>query len=284
MRPRELSSSIAMFPARTPTLPPATHTNSYALGGRDVVLVEPATPHDDEQRAWLDWARALPSQGRRPIAIFATHHHPDHVGGAAVFARELTLPLWAHPLTATRIDVPVARLLNDGDELVLTGPRDEKWTVLHTPGHAPGHVCLWEQRSRTLVVGDMVASVGTILIAPGDGDMTIYLEQLRRLVGCDASLALPAHGDPIDAPSELFEHYIAHRLKREGKVLDAIRAAGTAGSSMTDLVPVAYADTPAHLWPIAKLSLECHLEKLEGEGKVARTSGGGFRACDRTNA
>jgi ribonuclease/clavin/mitogillin len=43
IRPRDLSQSIALFPVRTPTLPPATHTNSYALGGREVLLVEPST-------------------------------------------------------------------------------------------------------------------------------------------------------------------------------------------------------------------------------------------------
>ena len=59
LRPRELSRSVSAFAAKTPTLLPATHTNSYALGGRDVVLVEPATPYEDEQRAWIEWARAL---------------------------------------------------------------------------------------------------------------------------------------------------------------------------------------------------------------------------------
>ena len=81
-RPRSVADGVALFPARTPTLPPATHTNSYALGTRDVLLVEPATPFEDERRAWLDWARGLASQGRHLVAIFATHHHIDHISGA----------------------------------------------------------------------------------------------------------------------------------------------------------------------------------------------------------
>jgi glyoxylase-like metal-dependent hydrolase (beta-lactamase superfamily II) len=278
---RELSSSLSLFPARTPTLPPATHTNSYALGGREVVLIEPATPYAEEQRAWIDWARGLASQGRELVAIVATHHHEDHVGGLEVLSAELDVPVWAHELTVDRLSpeagARVTRRLADGDAIVLQGPRDESWRVLHTPGHAPGHVCLFEERARTVVVGDMVASVGTILIAPGDGDMQVYLAQLDRLAQLDATVALPAHGDPIDEPTALFRKYIAHRLAREAKVLDAVRNAGMAGADAAALVPDAYADTPVHLWPLARLSLEMHLEKLEREGRVARVGAHGFR-------
>lgn len=270
LRPRELSSSLSIFPARSPTLPPATHTNSYALGGRDVLLIEPATPYEDEQWEWIAWAREIASRGRRIHAIVATHHHPDHVGGASLLAHELRLPLWAHEETAARIGAHVARRLVDGDEIVLAGLRDESWRVLHTPGHAPGHVCLFETRSRTLVVGDMVASVGTILIAPGDGDMALYIEQLERLAGLDASLALPAHGRPIDEPSQVFERYVVHRRMREEKIVTALAAAGAATS--TELVPLAYDDTPPAAWPFAKLSVDAHLEKLEREGRVERAA------------
>jgi len=273
MRPRELSTSLEMFPVRTPTLLPATHTNSYALGGREVVLVEPSTPYDDERRAWVEWARGLAAKGRELVGIVVTHHHEDHVGGAEFLARELGVPLWAHDLTVGRLPESarplVTRRLAEGDSIVLAGPRDEKWDVLHTPGHAVGHVCLQDTRTRTLVVGDMVASVGTILIAPADGgDMKEYLAQLERLAGLDAALALPAHGDPIDDPTALFRKYVAHRLMREEKVFAAVKDAGAAGATSIDLVPTAYADTPAHLWPIAKMSLEAHLAKLERDGRV----------------
>jgi glyoxylase-like metal-dependent hydrolase (beta-lactamase superfamily II) len=273
LRPRELSRTVALFPARTPTLPPATHTNSYALGARDVLLVEPATPYADEQSAWIEWARALPSTGRQPVAILLTHHHVDHVSGADVLSRELSLPLWAHADTASRVEVRVDRLLDDGDAIDLAAPVPSRWRVLHTPGHAPGHVCLHDEDAGTLVVGDMVASVGTILIAPGDGDMAVYLGQLERLASLGARLALPAHGEPIDEPTALFRHYVAHRLARERKVLAAVAAMGVEGATAAELVAVAYDDVSPTMWPVALLSLQSHLDKLVAEGRVRMSEG-----------
>ena len=270
-----------MVAARTPTLPPATHTNSYALGAREVILVEPATPYEGEQKAWIAWARGLASEGRRPIAILATHHHEDHVGGIDVLARELGLPVWGSAETAAKVpSVTFARPLADGDEIVLEGPIPERWTVLDTPGHDWGHVCLWDADSRTAVVGDMVASQGTILIAPGDGDMRLYLAQLERLAELGARLALPAHGEPIDEPTALFRRYVAHRLMRESKALASLPAEGAAGLTLEALVPVAYDDTPAGTWPIARLSLASHLAKLAAEGRAVEKDGRWSRGAE----
>jgi ribonuclease/clavin/mitogillin len=285
MRPRAIARGVESFSAPTPTLLPATHTNSYALGEREVVLVEPATPYDDERRDWLSWARSFPSQGRKLVALALTHHHADHVGGAELFARELGLPLWAHEATAARLPhLPIARTLVEGETFVLDGEIPQRWTAIHTPGHAPGHLCFHEAEQRIVVVGDMVASVGTILIEPTDGDMIAYLAQLERLASLDADTALPAHGDPIEAsaggptPSALFRFYIAHRLKREARVESALAAAGHGGATGEALVPVAYADTPPLVWPLARLSLEAHLIKLEREGR-ARRAGEGWAAA-----
>lgn len=213
---------------------------------------------------------ALSREGLRPVAILATHHHPDHVGGAAFFRDALGVPLWAHEKTAERMsnwaNVDVDRRLAEGETLVLDGPTPAVWEVLHTPGHAPGHLCLFERSRGALVVGDMVASVGTILVEKTDGDMIQYLASLERLAALDAKVALPAHGAPIESPSKLFRGYVAHRYMREGAVLRAVEKVGA--GSLDDLVPVAYADVPPAIYPIARMSLEAHLIKLVKDGKV----------------
>ena len=275
LRPRTVAPSVVSFPSRTPTLLPATHTNAYALGSRDVLLVEPATPYEDEQREWIQWAEGLRSAGRRLIALFATHHHIDHVGGAEALSHALGLPVWAHALTAERLDVPVERRLVEGDAIDLDGPIPQRWNVFHTPGHAAGHLCLLEAESRTAIVGDMVASEGTILIPPDDGgDMHEYLRQLVRMGEWKARVALPAHGEPIDDPDALLARYVAHRLMRERFVVEALKGFG-AGATADELVPHAYADTPPAIWPIAMLSLRAHLAKLVKDG-VVREHGGRY--------
>ncbi len=284
LRPRDIGAGVHGFAARTPTLPPATHTNSYALGEREVVLVEPATPYEDEQREWVEWARSLVSKGRELRAVFMTHHHVDHVGGAELLSQELGLPLWAHAETAKRLPrLDIARLLSDGDELVLDGPTPQKWEVLHTPGHAAGHLCLFERQSGHVVVGDMVASAGTILIGPEDGHMRTYLEQLARLKTLGARVALPAHGEPIEQPEKLFHTYIRHRGMREAKVLAALEAAGSSGAEPGDLLPRAYDDTPKVAWPLAALSIRAHLIKLEEDGRATR-DGDRYVATEATSA
>ncbi len=272
VRPAPAAPGVERFDALTPTLAPATHTNSYALGEREVVLVEPATPYEDEKREWLAWAEGIRSSGRELVAILATHHHPDHVGGAAFFKEALGLPLWAHERASAFLKTPVDRTLADGDHFDLAGATPQRWRVLHTPGHASDHICLFDDT--TVVVGDMVASVGTILVAPGDGDMTDYLAQLKRLEKLDAKVALPAHGDPIEGPSKLFRAYQAHRLMREAWVQKAVeKLEGELGATLDELLPVAYEGTDPALFPIARMSLHAHLDKLEREGQVQERDG-----------
>lgn len=270
-RIQQVAPTIQMLPVRTPTLPPATHTNTFLVGTKEAVVVEPATPYREEQDVMVEWVQGARLRGVEPVAILATHHHPDHVGGAMALRERLGLPLWAHAMTAQRLDgiVEIDMLIQDGERIVLGGPTPTALTALHTPGHAPGHLCFTDEASNIMIAGDMVASVGTIIVEPTDGDMLLYLESLRNMAALEPSALLPAHGDVIRQPQALLSFYIEHRLMRETKVLEALRARGKP-SRPRHLVAQAYDDTPKALWPLALQSIEAHLIKLEREGRITK--------------
>jgi len=270
-----VAHGIERLPLRTPTLPPATHTNAYLVGTDEVVLVEPASPYPDEVDRAVAWVESARSEGRRPRAILVTHHHPDHVGGATSLAERLGLPLWGHPETAALLEGQVTfdALLRDGDEVVLAGRAPGgPLTIrcLHTPGHAPGHLCFYLPATGAMIAGDMVAGVGTILIAPGDGNMGRYLASLRRMKAVGPDVLLPAHGEPIRDPARCLDHYVAHRLAREVRVVEAL-AERDGPATPAELVPTAYADAPRSVWGLAAVSTEAHLIDLERQGRVVRT-------------
>jgi len=89
------------------------------------------------------------------------------------------------------------RELADGDELPFGGG---SLKVVHTPGHTRGHLCFWLAEDRTLFAGDLVAGEGYIVIDPPDGDMSQYLDSLRRARDLDPAVIRPGHGPEIKAP------------------------------------------------------------------------------------
>ena len=270
-RVQVVAPTIQMLPVRTPTLPPATHTNTFLVGTKEAVVIEPATPYREEQDLMVEWVQAARLKGIEPVAILATHHHPDHVGGAMALKERLQLPLWGHAMTAQRLDgiVDFDMLIQDGERMVLDGPTPTALSALHTPGHAPGHLCFIDEATDMMIAGDMVASVGTIIVEPTDGDMLLYLESLRKMATLEPAALLPAHGDVIQQPQAILNFYIEHRLMRERKVLEALQARGKP-SRPRHLVAQAYDDTPKHHWPLALQSIEAHLIKLEREGRITK--------------
>lgn len=267
------TGGIYTLPLASPTLPPATHTNAYILGHRRFVVVDPGADDPREIGRLIHAIERLTSSGGEFLGVALTHHHTDHVSGLkALRARFGAAQVWAHAETAALLpEGSVSRLLGDDEvfEVVDAGGQPRRWRCLWTPGHAPGHLCFVEEASGVGLVGDLIATVGTILVQPPTGHMGRYLASLERVRALGLRALLPAHGGAVlDAEGKL-SFYIAHRLGREAKVLDSLRAAG-GWASVAELVPGAYADAPQSVWPLAAMSLSAHLEHLEELGQARR--------------
>lgn len=271
VRPR-----VARLALRTPTLPPATHTNTWILGGEDLTVVDPASPYEDEQQRLLTALLEAVDRGARLRRLFLTHHHADHVSGARALRdglrdRGIEVPIAAHAATATRVAAGlVDEGVDDGDEL-LPGV-----TALFTPGHAPGHLCLVGEG--WVVAGDLVAGEGTILLDPTEGDLDDYLASLARVASGAPEVLLPAHGPPLPHAVTVLSTYVAHRHARSEQVLAALGRAGW--SDAAGLVPDVYRGVDPRAWPIAAIQVETHLRWLQRHGR-AEPEGGGYRAVGR---
>lgn len=264
-RASEVVAGLVVVALPTPTLPPATATNHYVAGWQQAVLVDPSTPEPRSQQRLIDLVENLQDAGMRLRALFLTHHHRDHSGAATQLAQRLQLPIWAHAETARLLagTVEIDRLIADAE--VVAADTAGTWRAVHTPGHAPGHLCLQHDQHRGVVAGDMVAGQGTILIDPSDGNMAHYLSSLERLRSLRPAFLAPAHGPVLQEADALLQHYHQHRLAREARIAGALTGQW---QEPADLLAEAYGDVSKLAWPMALRSMQSHLIHLAEQGLV----------------
>ena len=199
--------------------PDSWAANCYLLiSGGEAYVIDPALSVDTvSERA--------KAEGAEIRGVILTHGHFDHILSAERISRELGVPTMIHELDSEmlvdgeknafktffhqeRSFAPADRLLKDGDVLPLG---NESVTVIHTPGHTRGCICLLADR-QFLVTGDTLFADSFGRIDLYGGDLHQMKASLERLATLDPSLTIyPGHGYPTalgDALSNIrFLHY-----------------------------------------------------------------------------
>ena len=203
---------------------------------------------------------------KRIRRLVVTHIHPDHYGAAGVLAGEGGADLYLHRLEVGLVNpryVELEHLVEevrryllvngvpegesevlsnsqralsqvvtiaepavqlDGAETLDMGRR--RLRVEWTPGHSPGHICLYDPEDKLLFAGDhmlpeLSPNIGLHPQSTPD-PLHEYLDGLRRMAAYEPRLVLPAHGRPFTDASGRVATLVAHHMKRLNRVVDIV--------------------------------------------------------------
>jgi glyoxylase-like metal-dependent hydrolase (beta-lactamase superfamily II) len=258
------------------------HVHTYALDGADGWTIVDAGHVWHAAERWRD---ALGRLGNPRVSdIVVTHHHPDHVAGSAALQQltgarlvqgrldnEITTRMYdGTGFEGVTLERP-ARLLDDGDVLDAGG---RVYRILHLPGHADGHIVLYDEQRGTLFGGDVILDRITPNVSWWPGMMrdplALYYRTLERLEELAPAVVYPGHEATVTEARrrarELREHHDAR--------LDETERHLRAGAATADEVLARLWDrelTP-HERRFAYGEAVAHLQRLEQLGRAAEVA------------
>ncbi len=251
---------VRQFLPLSKTFPPANRTNCFLIGDdREGILVDPS-PRDDKEKFKL-----LKSLGNYVVdEIFITHHHPDHHEFAVEIAQTLDVSLGMSQWTHDRIkkiwgddyfhDRNV-KIFKEGD--VLTTVLGQKIKIYEVPGHDEGQLALAPENLNWFLVGDLIQTVGTVVIGGEEGDMAKYFDSLQKVIDLSPRFIIPSHGIALGGTNKL-SMTLKHRKLREQQ----IRELYTEGKTRQEMLDIVYEGLDERLHKYAMKTIEAHLKKL----------------------
>jgi glyoxylase-like metal-dependent hydrolase (beta-lactamase superfamily II)/8-oxo-dGTP pyrophosphatase MutT (NUDIX family) len=257
----QLSDKVWRLAAPNPGFMTGPGTNTYLIETDEgFAVIDPGPAIDEHVNA------LLAHTGGRIRWILTTHTHMDHSPAARLLKERTGAQVFGMPAPdAVRQDRDFQpdHVLKHGEAVQLGG---HALRAIHTPGHASNHLCYLLEDERLLFTGDHIMQGSTVVINPPDGDMMAYLESLAQLKQLDVAYLAPGHGFLMDNPHQTVDRLLAHRLRREHKVVKALDKLGSA--TIDELVPVVYDDVPVQRHAMASRSLLAHLRKLQAEKRA----------------
>jgi ribonuclease/clavin/mitogillin len=263
----EQLSELRILAVPCNTLPPANRTNAFLLGDDNSpkILVDPSPQSAEVLEKLL---RTLKQD--KISALLLTHHHPDHHEHAPELAKRLNVPIWMSEDTLTRITQKQGPDYFSGLEIEIKreGDRVAQWKgeailVYQVPGHDAGQLALAPESMRWFIVGDLIQSVGTVVIAAPEGDMAAYFQTLEKIIALDPAVIIPSHGIPMRGTFRLHAT-LKHRRAREKAILELY----THGKAPTEMLEIIYRGVDQRLLPYAMKNIKSHLAKLQQEGQI----------------
>ena len=262
----ESLKGVKQFLPLSHTFPPANRTNSFLIGDLDSrkILIDPS-PKPSE------WEKYLNTINKYEIdAIFITHHHPDHYELADELARLKKLPMLMSNITYQRILKKKSadffhginiEFIKEGD--VVTKSLGEEVIVYEVPGHDDGQLALAPRNLNWFLVGDLIQTIGTVVIGDDEGNMSDYFKTLNRVIELNPKYLIPSHGIIIGGTHKL-KQTLMHRKMREDEILSLI----SRQKNFQQIIETIYHGLDPKLIPYAEKTIKAHLDKLILEGRI----------------
>ncbi|WP_127717596.1 MBL fold metallo-hydrolase [Halobacteriovorax sp. HLS] len=253
---------VKQFLPLSHTFPPANRTNCFLIGDKHSVLIDPS-PKDE-----IELAKLKNHLSKFQVnEIFLTHHHPDHHEHSVELAKFYDVKIGLSLDTHTRIlskhgqDYFQNLELNyykEGD--ILTQSLGQDVLVYEVPGHDEGQLALAPRNLNWFIVGDLIQSVGTVVIGAPEGDMSKYFNSLEKVIKLAPRFVIPSHGIALGGVHKL-KMTLKHRKMREEKIRSLLEHSHT----NEEILDIIYEGLDKRLTPYALKTIEAHIVKIKSE-------------------
>lgn len=256
---------VRQFLPLSNTFPPANRTNSFIIGDERKLLIDPSPKDEAELKKFLKSVSKIGFD-----SIFLTHHHPDHYQFSAQIARDFKTGIELSADTYERIKQQsgdhyfegiAVTIRKEGD--VVTTSLGSPVKVYEVPGHDEGQLALAPDSMNWFLAGDLIQTVGTVVIQAPEGDMKKYFATLERIIDLKPANIIPSHGIIIGGTHKL-EETLKHRRQREEQVLNYYLQ----NKTVEEMLAAIYPGLEAGLLPYAQRQIEAHLKKLREENRI----------------